>query len=163
MAPPSIAAQIKALQKMTVAELQARWLEVFGKEPTSRNRPHLWRRLAWKIQEDFYGALSPEDQAKVEAYRREFESTPPTSWFPRGRGAKQVAVSKPLRDPRLPRPGTILTRRYKGRQLNVKILDSGFEFRGKKYRSLSAIATEITGARWNGFLFWGLTKGGGRE
>jgi hypothetical protein len=163
MTAPSIAAQIKALQAMTVAQLRERWLEVFGEQTKQRNRSYLWKRLAWKLQENYYGALSPEDRAKIEEYRRQFESTPPTSWFPRGRGAKQVAATQPLRDPRLPRPGTVLVRQYKGRRLTVKVGERDFEFRGRKYRSLSAIATEVTGARWNGFLFWGLTKGGGRE
>jgi hypothetical protein len=163
MTAPSIAAQIKALQKMSLAELQARWLEVFGKEATQRNRSYLWRRLAWRLQEDFYGTLPAEDRAKIEEYRRQFESTPPETWFPRGCGAKQKTATRPLRDPRLPSPGTILTRRYKGRQLNVKVGEKDFEFRGRKYRSLSAIATEVTGSRWNGFLFFGLTKGAGHE
>jgi hypothetical protein len=158
MPRPSIAAQIKALQRMSLPELQARWLEVFGKEPTQRNRSYLWKRLAMKLQEDFYGALPAEDRARIEEYRRQFESSPPETWFPRSGKAKKAAPSKPFRDPRLPSPGTILTRRYKGRQLNVKVGEKDFEFRGRKYRSLSAIATEVTGARWNGFLFWKLTK-----
>jgi len=61
-------------------------------------------------------------------------------------------------DPRLPPPGTYLEREYKRRQIIVKILVNGFEFDGEIYRSLSAIASEVTGTKWNGFLFFSLTS-----
>lgn len=60
------------------------------------------------------------------------------------------------RDIRLPPPGSMLRRAYKGRDLIVTILESGFEFEGRRYRSLSAIAKVVTGAHWNGLLFFGL-------
>ena len=63
-------------------------------------------------------------------------------------------------DPRLPSPGTLLTRSYKGRTLQVEVLGDGFAFEGERYKSLSAVASAITGTRWNGFLFFGLTQGG---
>jgi hypothetical protein len=59
-------------------------------------------------------------------------------------------------DPRLPPPGTYLEREYKGRRIIAKILEDGFEFDGEIYRSLSAIAQEATGTKWNGFLFFNL-------
>jgi hypothetical protein len=62
------------------------------------------------------------------------------------------------RDNRLPMAGTLVTRDFKGRTYIVKVLDDGFEYEGRQYRSLSAIAGEITGTRWNGFLFFGLTR-----
>jgi len=61
-------------------------------------------------------------------------------------------------DPRLPPPGTYLEREYKGRRIIVKVLVNGFEFDGEMYRSLSAIAYEVTGTKWNGFLFFSLTS-----
>lgn len=60
-------------------------------------------------------------------------------------------------DPRLPPPGTYLEREYKGRRVIVKVLVDGFECDGEIYRSLSAIAQEVTGTKWNGFLFFNLT------
>src|ERR1700693_2651926 len=59
-------------------------------------------------------------------------------------------------DPRLPPPGTYLEREYKGRRVIVRVLVNGFEFDGQVYRSLSAIAQEATGTKWNGFLFFNL-------
>jgi hypothetical protein len=61
-------------------------------------------------------------------------------------------------DPRLPPPGTYLEREYKGRHVVVKVLVNGFEFDGEIYRSLSAIASEVAGTKWNGFLFFNLTS-----
>lgn len=62
------------------------------------------------------------------------------------------------RDPRLPAPGTVLSREHKGFEHEVEVLESGFRYRGREYRSLSAIAKEIAGTPWNGFTFFGLGK-----
>jgi Protein of unknown function (DUF2924) len=72
----------------------------------------------------------------------------------------QLSVSRKVAsalDPRLPPPGTYLEREYKSRRVIVKILVDGFEFDGQIYRSLSAIASEVTGTKWNGFVFFNLT------
>lgn len=69
---------------------------------------------------------------------------------------RQRSSQRNGRDLRLPPPGSLIRRYYKGRDLVVRILDSGFEFEGRRYRSLSAIAKEVTGAHWNGLLFFGL-------
>ncbi len=62
------------------------------------------------------------------------------------------------RDPRLPRPGAVLTRTFQGKEHKVQVLDAGFLYEGKTWRSLSAIAKAISGTAWNGYLFWGLQK-----
>ncbi len=62
------------------------------------------------------------------------------------------------RDPRLPRPGGVLTRTFQGKEHRVQVLDAGFLYDGKTWRSLSAIAKAISGTAWNGYLFWGLQK-----
>jgi hypothetical protein len=63
-------------------------------------------------------------------------------------------------DERLPRPGSLLTRRYKGRTLQVEVLEHGFAYDGQVYRSLSAVAKAVTGSHCNGYLFFRLpTKG----
>ena len=67
----------------------------------------------------------------------------------------------PSRDPRLPVPGTLLAREFRGRDIVVKVLDEGFEFEDRRYQSLSAIAKDVTGSKWNGFLFFGIAGGGG--
>ncbi|MFM8279901.1 MAG: DUF2924 domain-containing protein [Candidatus Limnocylindrus sp.] len=60
------------------------------------------------------------------------------------------------RDARLPRPGGVLTRTFQGKEIKVQVLDAGFGYEGKTWRSLSAIAKAVTGTSWNGFLFFGL-------
>ena len=67
------------------------------------------------------------------------------------------------RDIRLPKPGDVLSRCYKGQAITVRVLESGFEYEGRRFRSLSAIAKAVTGAHWNGLLFFGLTSGRRRE
>lgn len=142
MADPSIAAQVLALTKMTVAELQEKWIEVFGKETNQRDREAMWRRLAEKIQADHFGpGGAGEGQARSTRMPRK-------------------PKPHPERDPRLPEPGTVLTRSFRGSEINVKVLEKGFEFEGRTYRSLSAVAKEVTGTAWNGFSFFGLSKGG---
>ncbi len=62
------------------------------------------------------------------------------------------------RDARLPMPGCLIVKRYKNRTLVVKALDDGFEYEGRRFKSLSNIAAEITGTHWNGFAFFGIEK-----
>jgi hypothetical protein len=64
---------------------------------------------------------------------------------------------------RLPLPGTLLTRKWKGRTLLVEVLATGFRYENRHYSSLSAIAVAITGTRWNGLAFFGLTRTGDGE
>lgn len=61
-------------------------------------------------------------------------------------------------DPRLPTPGNVITRTYKGHEIIVKVLKDGFEFQGRIYRSLTAIADEVTGSHWSGYRFFGLPQ-----
>jgi hypothetical protein len=83
----------------------------------------------------------------------------PKSAFRNGAWAPELTVRRKMptdMDPRLPAPGTLLVRRYKDRDVIVKVLKDGFEFEGKIYHSLSAIAREATGTKWNGYVFFGL-------
>ena len=70
--------------------------------------------------------------------------------------APVTAKSGRVRDPRIPAPGTMLKREYKGKEHAVKVLADGFDYKGEKYRSLSAIAVKIAGCSWNGMVFFGL-------
>jgi hypothetical protein len=72
--------------------------------------------------------------------------------------ASTVGHPQAQRDARLPASGSLLTRRLNDRQIVVKVLADGFEFESRRYRSLSAIAREVTGTRWNGLLFFGLPR-----
>jgi hypothetical protein len=144
------------LQTMTVGELRVEYERVFGEEARSRNRIWLWRRIAWRIQEIEYGGLSDRAKARLEELMPDAElalRTPP------GRVHAAVSVAGgPVRDKRIPKPGTVLLRHYKGQRLAVAVTKDGFEYDGRPFRSLSAVAREITGTHWNGLMFFGLTK-----
>ena len=164
----SIPAQILALQQMTVGQLREKWLELYGEDTRSCNRQYLWRRLAWRVQELAYGGLSARAKARIAELNRDSDLRllPPRGWDPgaivapvptSGRGAR------PVRDPRLPAPGAVITRQYRDQEIRVTVLEKGFEFEGRPYRSLSAVARAVTGQKWNGWLFFGLTRRNGRS
>ena len=165
----TVTAQIEALRRMTVGELRVKWRELYGEYTRSCNRAYLWRRLAWRVQELAYGGLSDRAKARIEELNRDgdLRMLPPRGWQPptNGNGDQPGPQQQqwPLRDPRLPRPGSTLTRRYRGHEIRVLVLDDGFEYEGRHYASLSALAREVTGQRWNGLLFFGLTKRNGRR
>ena len=163
--PPSPIAEIQALRRMTVAELRARWVELYGSEPRSRNKDYLWRRLAWKVQERAYGGLSDAARARLtelasEVSLGDLRVRPPKGFDPDALAdsAEKPLSAEPVRDPRLPRPGTVLVRPYRGRDLRVLVLEDGFEWDGRRFSSLSETAKAITGQHWNGRLFFGLTQ-----
>ena len=157
----SVIAQIEAFRKMTVGELRARWVELYGEPTRSCNRDYLWRRLAWKVQALAHGGLSEAAKAKI----LEFAPTPitrarvPAGLEPPAEAPGQVETrTRTIRDSRLPSPGTVLSRRYRGREIRVLVFEDGYEWDGRKFDSLSAVARAVTGQHWNGRLFFGLTE-----
>ena len=153
MSEPSIPARIARLQEMSVGELREEWRKLYGEEPRSRHRVGLWKRLAWRIQELEFGGLS--DRAK-----KRLEELMPTAELalrvPRDFMKGTELPPRAIHDKRIPPPGTVLLRVYKGQRIAVTVLEDGFEWEGKQLRSLSAVAKEVTGAHWNGPLFFGL-------
>jgi hypothetical protein len=158
---PTVITAIEALKDLKVAELKMRYHKLFGEESKSSNKQFLFRRIAWRLQANNEGDLS--ERARFRAAEiaddrdlrvrapRAFPAQPdPSSW--------SVDRTRPPKDGRLPGPGTLLTRRVGNRQIVVKVLTDGFEYQSRRYRSLSAIAREATGTRWNGLLFFGLTE-----
>jgi len=159
----SVISQIQALRQMTVAELRVKWRELFGEESRSCNKDFLWRRLAWRVQELAYGGLSERAKARLEELSPQIDIRflPPRGWkeaLEAAMAARPAIASGPVRDPRLPKPGTVLSRPYRGHDIRVTVQEKGFEYAGRPYRSLSAIAREVTGQGWNGLLFFGLTQ-----
>ena len=150
---PTIVAQVKRFQSMSLTELRAEWGRVFGEPPSHRNRARLWRRLALQLQLD---QLSPQEQVAVQEYCEKLDQRPPSKWFP---GAKRRPRPRPGRAPRLPPPGSTISRMFRGRTIVVTALEKGFEFGGRPYRSLTAIAREVSGVNWNGFSFFKLNQG----
>jgi len=137
--------ELAELDGLTVRELAERHLALFGTPSRTRNRNFLKRKIAWHLQEQVEGGLSPRALEQIERLAR----TAPARWQPGIGGGK-----KPPADPRLPVPGTIVTRVHAGIEHRVTVLENGFEFRGKHYPSLSKIALEITGTSWNGYHFF---------
>ena len=155
--------EIQRLRQMTVAELRREWERLYGGPTRSRNRDYLWKRLAWRVQELAYGGLSDWAKARIEVVEPHAgfirARTPgPAICVTREAAKLQAEPERPVRDPRLPSPGTVLTREYHDRELRVLTREDGFEWEGRQYRSLSAVARAVTGQRWNGLLFFGLTK-----
>jgi hypothetical protein len=154
-----VRAQVEALKRMTVRELRRRYSEVFGEESQSNHKQFLFRRIAWRLQADAEGGLSERahQRALEIANDADLRIRAPKGFdfdAEGGRCAQDKIV--PDADPRRPLPGTVLEREYKGRTIMVKVCEDGFNFNGQRYRSLSAIAKEITGTKWNGYLFFHL-------
>lgn len=150
-----MAEELVALETMTVSELGARYEEAFGEPTRSHNKEYLKKQIAWRIQEQAEGGLS--DHAL--ALAAEIGGTAKVRWRRKNNGAAEPlpgASSRSERDPRLPTPGTTITRKYKGTVHEVVVLQDGFEYQGQRHANLSRIAKLITGTNWNGFLFWRL-------
>ncbi|MCH7780001.1 MAG: DUF2924 domain-containing protein [Acidobacteria bacterium] len=139
---------------MTVAELEGEWFKLYGQPTRSRNRDYLRKRLAWRIQELRHGGLSDGAKQRIDALAPD--------GFTRARtpvDATTVVDPRPRRDPRLPTPGTVITKIYKGRDLRVVVREDGLELDGTMYQTATALAKAITGSKSiNGNLFLGITK-----
>lgn len=168
MSGPSIAAQVVALNQMTVAQLRERWQEVFGEATTQRHKQYLVKRIAWELQRRESGQeLSPEAKQRLYELQEEFRNSPPETWFKGARHNRPQAPParakrKPVKAAAAPRDGTVLTRDYKGQQVTVTVRGAReFEWNGQVYTSLSAAAKAITGSHCSGNAFFGLTRKGG--
>jgi len=158
-----IAREVESLADLTVNQLQDKWVEVWNEPCRSRNKDFLRKRIAWKIQANAYGGLSRRaldracELADETLLKIRGAATP-------GPGCPETKVTRhsfrASDDARLPVPGAVLTRVYNGRKIIVTVLDDGFECDGEKFRSLSAVAKSVTGAHWNGFLFFGIDRKG---
>jgi len=157
--------EIVALPGLTVNELREKFGEVLGYATGSRNRQFLIRKLTWAIQARQWGDISPEARAmahELADFRFLRVRMPKDTQMAVTEGEGGTVVRKAIklsRDPRLPMPGAIITKDYDGKRLEVRVLENGFEYNNQRYRSLSAIAREITGTSWNGFIFFFGTGG----
>ena len=159
---PAVNAAIEQLRGLTVAALKIRFRELFGEESKSSNKQFLFRRIAWRMQANAEGDLSERARRRASeiASDADLRTRAPKGFVTESSCGDERSIdhSRPQRDWRLPAPGTLLTRRLEDRQIVVKVLGDGFEYESRRYRSLSAIAREVTGTRWNGLLFFGLTE-----
>ena len=166
----NITREVAALKRLTVGQLRARYAAVCGTATNCHNKPWLIKRIAWRLQAQAEGDLSDRARRRAAELADDADlrlsppkvttSTPPTAST---NDAKAVRTLDFQIDERLPPPGTVLTRKYRGEDLQVKVLASGFEFEGQVYPSLSAVAKAITGTHINGFLFFRLGHHGARS
>ena len=157
----NVVKELAALNKLTTLELRARFAEVFGERTAANNRTWLIRRVIWRLQANAEGDLSERARQRAAelANDADLRVVPPRQTAaPPDTGSVRVLRFQP--DDRLPAPGTVITRPYKGEQLQVKVLEGGFKFEGQIYGSLSAVAKAITGSHCNGFHFFRI--GGGK-
>jgi hypothetical protein len=150
--------EIESLRKLKTKELKLRYRELFGEDSPSSNHQHLFRRIAWRMQAQAADYLSERAKERAAQLAKDLDlrlRAPRGFWE---QLVKANGASESQRDPRLPAAGTILERSYQGKTIIVTVLEQGFSYNGQTYGSLSAIAHQVTGTRWNGFLFFGLMK-----
>jgi hypothetical protein len=148
---------IDQLRHMTTVQLQLKYQELFGQASRSNHKGYLFRRVAWRIQALAEGGLSERArqfarEIATDADLRLCAPKPITGTPP----AVLVAGASRQRDLRVPAPGTKLIKQYKDETLTVTVLEDGYQYGERVYRSLSAIARQVTGTQWNGYLFFGL-------
>ena len=153
----TIVEQIMNLKTKSLDDLKAKYEELFkGEKAPSNNKTYLWRKIAYRIQEIELGGLSTATQERIGELIDRYDPVNNKSLRPEETSEEIPPKKRPSRDRRLPIPGTIITKEYKGKVLEVKILEAGFEYCGKIYKTLTAIAKDVTGAHWNGYLFFNL-------
>lgn len=148
----SIPAQLAELHQLAPTQLAARYEALFGKPPRVRNRAWLFRQCAWKAQERALGGLSERAKGRLAELMATIDlpiaAAPPPR--PRPTPAKAANTNTPI-------PGTVLVREWRNQRIEVHVVDDAFVWNGTTFTSLSAVAKAITGAAWNGRLFFGLT------
>lgn len=163
----NVAQEVAALRRLTMRELRAKYAEVYGDATPSGNHAWLVKRILWRLQALAEGDLSERARLRAAelAQDADLRVLPPRTPRQPPAVAPTPVASAPAH-PRahsgLPMPGTLITRTYKGRRLEVRVLATGFEYEGTVYTSLSAVAQAVTGAHWNGRLFFGLHGQGGK-
>ena len=155
----NIGKEISALKRMTVTELRTKYAEVTGEETRCRHKDHLLRRIAWQLQANEEGGISERARRRAEELAKgaDVRLTPPRKPDPKD-GLRRIGKIHLSQDDRLPMPGAVITREYKGEIFEVRVLPKGFEYEGEIYRTLSAVAKKITGTHWNGYHFFRLGK-----
>ena len=142
-----VLARVVALKTMPTADLKAMWKELNGKESPAFNRPFLESRLAYRIQELELGGLKPETKARLEALGREL--------------ARDGSIKRRGGAGDRPVVGTRLVREWQGAEHVATVRADGYEWQGRPFKSLSAVANAISGGHQNGWTFFGLRQSGG--
>jgi hypothetical protein len=140
MKKTSVIIELAALKGMDIPQLKGKWREICEGDPPNFNRAYLESRLAYRIQELAHNGLSKPAHRRIAELREELVENKPRTRI----------------DPNKPPIGAVLVREFKGVEHRVRVVPGGFEYQGRSYTSLSAIASQIAGTRWNGPLFFGL-------
>jgi hypothetical protein len=140
----AVLARLAALKGKTVRELKTEYESLTSTPAPNNSRVWLEQRLAYRIQELAFGGLSKPVIRLLDALADEVE----------GKKVRRSVIS----DSRNPVTGTRLVREWDGTEHVVTVLTDGFDWQGRRYKSLSAIARDITGTRWNGYRFFGLRE-----
>jgi hypothetical protein len=167
ISPTALRAEIEALRHMTVGQLKCKYRELFGEASRSNHTQFLFRRIAWRIQANALGGLSERARRRALeiADDADLRIRAPKDFLKTDLDESRTSVTRiaPTEDPRLPKPGTMLVRRYQGKDVVVRVRQDGFEYAGHVHRSLSAAVRAATGTPWNGFTFFGLGSKPGRK
>ncbi len=136
--------KVASLSSMDMNALKNLWQDLYHKSaPCVTNKTFLIKKLAYRLQELSYG-IDPEIETEIAKHAEHYFSGSKTHKTKR-------ALDRPL-------TGTRLVREYRGIEYQVSVLDEGYEYGGRKFKSLSKIATEITGSSWSGPAFFGLKQ-----
>jgi len=149
------------LARMKPDELQRLHRELFGCDLLFGNAEQARRKIAWRIQAEREGGLPESARQHALAIAREAGFRLRSRLGDHRRSSLANATVSEIvsdYDPRLPMPGSLIVKEYRGRTLEVHVLNSAFEYDGRRFTSLSAIAKEVTGTKWNGMAFFGLAR-----
>ncbi len=151
---------LERLVRMQPHELQRLHRRMFGCDLPSGNSEQARRKIAWHVQSEREGGLPESARQHALAIAKEASLRIHVRRGSAGSPLSHATVTGIVsdNDSRLPMPGSIIVKQYRGKTIVVRVLDTGFEYGGRCFASLSAIAKEITGTKWNGFLFFGLAK-----
>jgi hypothetical protein len=151
----NIVNEVAALERLTIGQLRQRFAELFGEATVASNRTWLIKRILWRLQALAEGDLSERARRRAAELARDADLrlNPPPDKSTTPATPEPVSLPTPV-DHRLPPPGTILTRPYKGQLVQVQVLTEGFAYAGRVYSSLSAVAKAVTGSHCNGFHFF---------
>lgn len=132
--PGNVLSRIAEIQGMNNAQLTERW-KLLMNVPPPGSREAMRQRLIYRVQEMTHGGLRPETRARLDTIAR---------------GGKTGGGKAPV-------AGTVFRREWHGTVHEVRTVEGGFEWDGRKYKSLTATAKAITGQHWSGNLFFGVT------
>lgn len=138
---------IEELKSLSRNQLILKWQEIFKLTPSqSIRKEFIIKHLAWEIQAQKQGGYSPQTRRRLEALAKDLEQN------------KEINNDNLKTNSLTIKAGTKLIREYQGKNHEVLVLEKGYQYKEKRYRSLSAIANEITNTRWNGKVFFGVRK-----